>query len=510
MSSAHPARAVVIGGGTVGLCCAMHLLRRGYEVTVMDRGAPGNGASGHNAGLFSVGNCLPTSTPGVIRSVPRMLTDPHSPLAIRWRYLPRMLPWLLRFIASGRPAQVERASVAIAGLVKQALRAWEEVLPPGASEGVVINGGHLLGYGTDAVFAKAAFAIETRQRRGIDMRILDAEGVAGLAPILEGRFRHGVYIPRGPWADPRLLCAALTDLLVSEGGRRLSAEVTGFAQSDDRVTVVETADEKVAADVVVIAAGAWSKHLTRMLGFATPLDTERGYGVDLPDPGVDLPFPIISMDYHFAMTPLPGGRRLSAEVTGFAQSDDRVTVVETADEKVAADVVVIAAGAWSKHLTRMLGFATPLDTERGYGVDLPDPGVDLPFPIISMDYHFAMTPLPGGLRLAGTDELAGLEAPPDFRRADRLVDATRLVFPELRTHGAERWMSYRPSHPDSLPVIGRAPRHTNVYLAYGHGHIGFTLAAITGEIVGQLVSNEDPALDPAPFRPTRFRILERG
>ena len=71
-------------------------------------------------------------------------------------------------------------------------------------------------------------------------------------------------------------------------------------------------------------------------------------------------------------------------------------------------------------------------------------------------------------------------------------------------------MSYRPSHPDSLPVIGRAPRHTNVYLAYGHGHIGFTLAAITGEIIGQLVSNEDPSLDPAPFRPTRFRILKRG
>ena len=421
MSFAHEARAVVVGGGTVGLCCAMHLLRRGYEVTVVDRGVPGNGASGHNAGLLSVGNCLPTSTPGVIRSVPRMLTDPHSPLAIRWRYLPRMLPWLLRFLASGRPAQVERASVAIAGLVKQALRAWEDVLPAGASEGVVIDGGHLLGYGTDAVFAKAAFAIETRRRRGIDMRILDAEGVAGLAPILEGRFRHGVYIPRGPWADPRLLCAALTDRLVSEGGRRLAAEVTGFAQSDDQVTVVETADEKVAADLVVIAAGAWSKHLTRMLGFTTPLDTERGYGVDLPDPGVDLPFPIVSMDHHFAMTPLPGG-----------------------------------------------------------------------------------------LRLAGTDELAGLEAPPDFRRADRLVDATRLVFPELRTHGAERWMSYRPSHPDSLPVIGRAPRHTNVYLAYGHGHIGFTLAAITGEIIGQLVSNEDPSLDPAPFRPTRFRILKRG
>ncbi len=419
-SSGDPRLAVVVGGGTVGLCCAMHLLRRGYEVTVVDRGAPGDGASGHNAGLFSVGNCLPTATPGVIRSVPRMLLDPYSPLAIRWRYLPRMVPWLLRFIASARPARVERASIALARLVKQALRAWEEVLPVHDSGGALIEGGHLLGYGTDAVFAKAAFAIETRRRRGIDMRVLDADGVAGLSEVLAGRFSHGVYIPKAPWADPLRLCTVLTDRMVAAGGRRVAGEVSGFVRSGDRIVAVET------------TSGA-----------------------------------------------LP------------------------------ADLVVIAAGAWSKHLTRMLGFATPLDTERGYGVDLPHPGVELPFPIVSMDHHFAMTPLPDGLRLAGTDELAGLEAPPDYRRADRLIEATRLVFPELRTDGARRWMSYRPSHPDSLPVIGRAPRHANVFLAYGHGHIGFTLAAITGEIIGQLVSNEDPSVDMAPFRPSRFRILDR-
>ena len=421
MLSEDRKRVVVVGGGAVGLCCAMHLLRRGYEVTVVDRGAPGDGASGHNAGLFSVGNCLPTATPGVIRSVPKMLIDPYSPLAIRWRYLPRMVPWLLRFIAAGRPAQVERSSVAIASLVNQALRAWEDVLPIHDSDGVVIEGGHLLGYGTAAVFAEAALAIETRRRRGIDMRVLDEDGVAELSPLLEGRFRHGVYIPRGPWADPRLLCAVLTDRMAAAGGRRVAGEVTGFVRS--------------------------------------------------------------------------GGR---------------VTAAETTSGRMETDVVVIAAGAWSKSLTKKLGFTTPLDTERGYGVDLPDPGVALPFPIISMDYHFGMTPLAGGLRLAGTDELAGLDAPPDYRRADRLVEATKLVFPELRTRGAKRWMSYRPSHPDSLPVIDRAPRHTNVFLAYGHGHIGLTLAAITGEIIGQLVSNEDPSIDVAPFRASRFRILGRG
>ncbi len=419
MPSGDQKSALIVGGGVVGLSCAMHLLRRGHQVTVVDRGKPGDGASGHNAGLFSVGNCLPTSTPGVIRSIPKMLIDPYSPLAIRWGYLPRMAPWLLRFIAAGRPAQVERASVAIAGLVKQALRAWENVLPASDSGGAIIEGGHLLGYGSETSFAKAGFAIETRRRRGIDMQVLDEEGLTGLSPMLAGRFRRGVYIPKGPWADPRLLCTVLTDRMTAAGGRRVVGRVTGFARS--------------------------------------------------------------------------GGR---------------VNAVRVADGALEADIVVIAAGAWSKTLTRMLGFTTPLDTERGYGVDLPRAGVELPFPIISMDYHFAMTPLPNGLRLAGTDELAGLKAPPDYRRADRLVEVTRKLFPELNTDGAERWMSYRPSHPDSLPVIGRAPDYQNVFLAYGHGHIGFTLAAITGELIGQLISDEEPTVGTAPFSPSRFRIMK--
>ncbi len=215
----------------MGLCSALHLLRRGYRVTVVDSGPPGIGASGHNAGLFSVGNCLPTATPGVIKSVPKMLIDPYSPLAIRWRYLPRMLPWLLRFIAASRPTRVEKASIAIASLVKQALEAWDELITVEESRGVLIEGSHLLGYGTEATFAKAAFAVETRRRRGIDMQVLDAEGVGGLAPILAGRFHHGVFIPGAPWADPRDLCVLLAQQVVEAGGSLVNDTVIGFTGS---------------------------------------------------------------------------------------------------------------------------------------------------------------------------------------------------------------------------------------------------------------------------------------
>jgi len=183
--------------------------------------------------------------------------------------------------------------------------------------------------------------------------------------------------------------------------------------------------------------------------------------------------------------------------------------VETDGGRLGASLAVGAAGAWSRSLVRALGFDTPLDTERGYGVRVPDPGIALDGPLIYMDRHVAITPLPGWLLLAGTDELAGLRAPPNYARADALIRAAQELLPDLNTDGAERWMSFRPSHPDSLPVIGRSPRQKNVYLAYGHGHLGFTMAAITGELVGQLVDGEDPTVDLDPFRPTRFRMLRR-
>jgi D-amino-acid dehydrogenase len=115
-----------------------------------------------------------------------------------------------------------------------------------------------------------------------------------------------------------------------------------------------------------------------------------------------------------------------------------------------------------------------------------------------------MAPLRSGLRLAGTAELAGLAAPPNYERAHTLVRAARVAFPELRTDGARPWMAFRPSLPDSLPVIGRAPRHRGVYLAFGHGHKGLAQAAVTGKLIQELLDGKEPTVDLTPFRPTRF------
>jgi D-amino-acid dehydrogenase len=110
-----------------------------------------------------------------------------------------------------------------------------------------------------------------------------------------------------------------------------------------------------------------------------------------------------------------------------------------------------------------------------------------------------------GLRIAGSVELAGLDAPPNYARADVLLDKAGRLLPGLQGDAVSRWMGHRPSLPDSLPVIGRAPRATNAWLAFGHGHVGLTAAAPTGEIIADLIAGRAPFMNIAPFAPQRFR-----
>jgi len=168
------------------------------------------------------------------------------------------------------------------------------------------------------------------------------------------------------------------------------------------------------------------------------------------------------------------------------------------------DALVVAAGAFSKPFLKSVGASAPLDTERGYHLWLPDPGVEMRRPIIVGDHRFGIVPMTGGVRLVGTAELAGLELPPYWERADILAELADPFVPGLNMEGAERWMGYRPSTPDSLPVIGRAPGRKDIYLAFGHGHLGLTMGAVTGQLIADLAAQRTPTVDLRPFRVERF------
>ena len=199
-----------------------------------------------------------------------------------------------------------------------------------------------------------------------------------------------------------------------------------------------------------------------------------------------------------------GARLVTGTASGFDIVAGRVTRVHTDAGSIDADAVVVAAGAHSKPLAAQLGSDVPLETERGYHAMLATPSVTPRIPIASGEGKYFVTPMEEGLRIAGTVELAGLDAPPDYRRADVLVDKAKRLLPGLTASSIERWMGHRPSLPDSLPVIDRSVRAANAFFAFGHGHVGLAGSAPTGEIVADLVEGRTPFIDVSPFSAARF------
>jgi D-amino-acid dehydrogenase len=203
-----------------------------------------------------------------------------------------------------------------------------------------------------------------------------------------------------------------------------------------------------------------------------------------------------------------GGEIRRERAEGFAFADGKVEAVLTSAGRTPAAAVVLAAGAHSKPLTAQLGEKVPLDTERGYHAMITAPEVAPRLPIMDAEAKFVATPMEEGLRMAGTVEFAGLEAPPDWRRARILLWHGQAMFPGLpRTVSEDRvalWMGFRPSMPDSLPVIGPTRRYPNAFLAFGHGHVGLIGAPMTGRAIADLIAGRPPALDLAPFGAARF------
>ena len=407
----------VVGAGIVGVCCAWALLRDGHRVTLIDRDEPGRGCSYGNGGIIQVGASVPVATPGVLRQVPRMLLDPNGPLVIRWPHLPRLTPYLLRFIAAARPDRVERISVAIAALLDRAIDAVREMLGAAGALDAVTHTGELYVYQSETAYRTARTAHDMRRRRGVRVEELSADEVRQLVPAIAPSVRRGVFLPDCMTAaDPFRLTTRLVEAFRRDGGVVLRETLCG----------IETA------------------------------------------------------------------------------SDRRMTLLTDAGRHD-VDRLVLATGAWSRRWAAKLGARIPMDTERGYHVMLSDPGIDLRIPVLSGDHRFGVTPMADGIRVAGTAELAGLEAPPDYRRAEMLLPMAEALLPGLRTKPHENWMGHRPSTPDSLPVIGRPPEFPEAFFAFGHGHLGLTLGPITGRLVADLAAGRPPPVDMAPYAAERFR-----
>lgn len=193
----------------------------------------------------------------------------------------------------------------------------------------------------------------------------------------------------------------------------------------------------------------------------------------------------------------------TVDIKSLSQSDGQV-LLATPDGVLKAKQVIVASGAWSHHLAQTLGDKIPLETERGYNTTLPNGAFDLKTHLTFGDHGFVVSKIGAGIRVGGAVELAGLKIAPNYKRADILLQKAVHFLPGLKTEGGKQWMGFRPSMPDSLPVIGRSPKAHNVIYAFGHGHLGLTQAAGTAELVTTLVHDMTPIISLKPFSANRF------
>lgn len=217
----------------------------------------------------------------------------------------------------------------------------------------------------------------------------------------------------------------------------------------------------------------------------------------------------VSDPYHFALalfrTVMARGAGLvHGEVVGVTADANGVELRLADGKRLKAGRAVIAGGAWSRPLAKSLGDSVPLETERGYNTTLPPGAFDLRRQLTFGGHGFVVTPLSTGIRVGGAVELGGLKAPPNFKRSEAMLTKAARFLPGLRTEGGKQWMGFRPSLPDSLPVIGPATASPRVLYAFGHGHLGLTQSAATGKLVADLAAGRRPSIPLDPFRPDRF------
>ena len=316
---------VVVGAGVVGIACAVHLLRDGHRVTIIDRQAPGEACSFGNAGVFANYACLPVSLPGLVWSVPGMLLNPAGPLTIRWRYWLTLFPWLLSFVRAGRMDRMQASARALGFLVTGSLEQHRDLARGAGVEHLLRPAPFIYAYADEASLAKEVENWNLRRPHGVNFRIVRGAELRELEPALSPELSCAVVIDDcGHTTNPSRLVKGLAEYAQTQGATLLQRDVFDIHPQGAGGVRLSTDGGDIVADKVVIAAGAWSGRLAARCDEAVPLEAERGYHVMLHDPGVKPQAIVGSAKGKFIATPMDDGLRLAgtSEFAGLDTAPD--------------------------------------------------------------------------------------------------------------------------------------------------------------------------------------------
>lgn len=324
---------VVIGAGIIGTAIAHDLQKRGRQVLLVDRAPPGRGASYGNMASIAVTEFMPASRPSVWKHIPGWMLDPEGPVRVRPGYMPKLVPWFLRFIAASRPSKLRQLEAQGAALCARSLDDTLALLRETGLSDQISEQGCLSLYTDEAEFKADRDHIEILERFGFPHEVIDRQAIKALEPELSDKIGLAVLFPQNrTMKDPYKLVLALADRFRAMGGKIDRGEVAGFLRNERIREVILKDGRRLPADEVVICAGAFSAKLARDLGEPIPLETERGYHTQIMAPGITMKHSIIWPARAFMVSPTAGGIRVggTVEMAGLEAAPDyrrsRITV----------------------------------------------------------------------------------------------------------------------------------------------------------------------------------------
>ena len=303
----------IVGAGIQGVCNALFLQKKGYRITLFDRDEPGNAASYGNAGHFSPYASVSLNRTDILSDIPSMLLSSRGPLALKWNYVPKMIPWFIKFVFNCREKKMMHTAKYMHQILDLSLSAYDELFEDIALDGLVENKGILYVW-TKKSQKSRDLEIRIRDELGVKQQLVNPKEIHDLEPNIKPFYDGGVFYDYARHArNPRKILIKLFEKFLENGGKFLKLNIKNLDFDEDK-PVLRTDSQRFIFDRLVIACGAFSKKLTDKLHENIPLDTERGYHVHFKNYDHLISRPIVYADRGFGMTPMEQGLRVVGTV----------------------------------------------------------------------------------------------------------------------------------------------------------------------------------------------------
>jgi len=411
---------VVIGGGIIGLSSAFYLQRSGHSVSVIDKGDFSDNCSYGNAGYICPSHFIPLATPGIVWKGLKWMLNSRSPFYVRPSLNSDLVDWGIKFIKSATNKKVEAAAIPlteIAKLSQHEYKSWTSL--PGFDFSYEQKGLFEI-FQTHSFAAHAAETVTKAKKLGLDVALLSYDELQRMEPQTKINALGAIFFKSDAHLYPNKLMKDLLTHLRTNGVQLISnAEVKGFEKGGKSVTKVITSKNAYDAEVIIIAAGAWSRDVAAMVNAKIPMMPGRGYSLTLENSGYQLNHPSILVEGRVAVTPMDKNK----------------------------------------------------------------------------------------IRFGGTMEVVPVSAAPRYHRVEGILNSVKKFFPEFNVpmpSTDKLWFGYRPCSADGLPYIGRIKSYDNVIVASGHSMLGLSLGAGTGKLVSEMINETPASINISPFAVERF------